>query len=84
MRGGKVIDWSNAFGVSPDDLHAALRTLWRQQEEIYGQQAKLRDRVHACPDRELDEHLSLVERHMDEASQLLGRAVADAAWGVGK
>lgn len=83
MRGGKVIDWSDAIGVPPDDLHAALRSLWRQQEEIYGQQATLRNRVHACPDRELDEHLSLIERHMGEASQLLGRAVADAAREVG-
>lgn len=83
MRGGKVIDWSDAMGVLPEDLHAALRSLWRQQEEIYGQQAKLRDRVHACPDRELDQHFSLVERHMGAASQLLGRAVADAAREVG-
>lgn len=83
MRGGKAIDWSDALGVPTDHLHAALRSLWRQQEELYGQQAKLRNRVHAGPDRELDEHLSLIERYMGEASQLLGRAVADAAREVG-
>ena len=83
MRGGKVIDWSDAIGVPPDELHAALRSLWRQQEELYGTQARLRDRIHACPDGELDGHLALVEKHMGEASQLLGSAVADAAREVG-
>jgi hypothetical protein len=83
MRGGRVIDWSDALGVSPEELHGALRAIWREQEEIYGQQVKLRDRVHASPDRELDGHLRQAERHIGQAAQLLGSAVADAAREVG-
>lgn len=83
MRGGPVIDWSVALGVAPDELHGALRTLWREQEGIFGQQSKLRNRIHAVPDRELDDHLMQAERHIGQAAQLLGNAVADAARAVG-
>jgi hypothetical protein len=82
MRGGRIIDWSHALGVSPDELHGTLRALWREQEQIYGQQSKLRDRIHAVPDREIDAHLLKAERHIGEAAQLLGSAAADAARAV--
>jgi hypothetical protein len=83
VRGGPVIDWCEALGVTPDELSEGLRSLWREQEEIFGLQSRLRDRLHGCPDQDLDGHLLQAERHMGEAAVLLGNSTADATRVVG-
>ena len=79
MRSGQTRQWSNAVGVAPDEVHRRLQSLWREQEDLYGRQSRLRDQLHSCPDRELDEHLLQVERHMGQAAMLIGNAVASVA-----
>jgi hypothetical protein len=71
--------WCDALGVSRTELHPTLRRLWREIEELFGQQAKFRTRVYGGPDVELDRHLVLAERHLGEAAVLLGNSAVDAA-----
>lgn len=79
MRGGQAFVWSAAVGVSPTEVERRLQSLWREQEDLYSRQSRLRDQLHSCPDRELDEHLLQIERHMGEAATLIGNAVASVA-----
>ena len=79
MRHGRVIDWATALETSPEELFRRLTTIWREQEDVYAQQARIREQVHACPDRDLDEHLMKAEQHIAKASALLGAATIEAS-----
>jgi hypothetical protein len=79
MRNGRVIDWATALETSPEELFRRLRGLWRDQEDLYVQQSRIRQQVHTGPDRELDEHLMKAEQHIAKASALLGAATFEAS-----
>jgi chaperonin cofactor prefoldin len=46
MRSGRVIDWATALETSPEELHRRLQTLWREQEDLYARQARIRAQLH--------------------------------------
>ena len=79
MRSGRVIDWATALDTSPEELHRRLRSLWQEQEDLYAREVRIREQLHSCPDRELDGHLMKAERHIAQASILLGEASVDAS-----
>lgn len=79
MRASERTGWCESLGVANTELHAELRGLWRAQEELYAAQMRIRDRLHAAPDQDLDEALRQAERHLARVSVILGGAVAELA-----
>ena len=79
MRATDVRQWSTTLGVGPADAHAELRAVWRSQEDLYGNQMRIRDRLHSAPDPDLDESLRQVEGLLGRICLILGDTVAQLA-----
>lgn len=79
MQASERDAWATALGVDEAEAHAALRRVWRYQEDVYAAQVQVRNQLHTVPDRDLDATLCHVERLLAHVSVVLGGTVADLA-----
>lgn len=83
MRHGDLAQWADALGVDADEVPRTLRMLVRGCGELLNDTAKLRNRAHNLPDREIDLAFMAMERNLTFIDQALGEALIHASHEVG-